>query len=63
MIKSLTGIAIGTLLCTVASAQTIEDRVRELERRVQQLEKVDNTTAVILSNTAGNMSLRTMLLP
>lgn len=30
---------------------------------VQQLEKVDNSTAVVLSGTAASMNLRTMLLP
>jgi hypothetical protein len=30
---------------------------------VQQLEKVDNTTAVILATAAGSMNLRTMPLP
>ena len=39
MIKRLTGIAVGSLICAVASAQSIDDRVRELERRVQQLER------------------------
>lgn len=39
MIMRLAGIVFGTLICAVASAQTLEDRVRELERRVEQLEK------------------------
>ena len=39
MIERLAGIVFGTLICTVASAQSLEDRVRELERRVEQLEK------------------------
>jgi len=39
MIKPLAGIVCGTLICAVASAQSLEDRVRELERRVEQLEK------------------------
>jgi hypothetical protein len=38
MIKRLSGIALGALVCVAASAQTLEDRVRELERRVGQLE-------------------------
>ena len=39
MIERLAGIALGTLVCAVASAQSLDDRVRELERRVEQLEK------------------------
>lgn len=38
MIKRLSGIALGALVCVAASAQTLDDRVRELERRVGQLE-------------------------
>jgi hypothetical protein len=30
---------------------------------VQQLEKVDDSTALILSDTAGSLDLRTMMLP
>lgn len=40
MIERLVGIAFGTLICAVASAQSLEDRVRELERRVEQLERL-----------------------
>ena len=39
MIERLAGIVFGTLICAVASAQSLDDRVRELERRVEQLEK------------------------
>ncbi|MFZ4288537.1 hypothetical protein [Variovorax sp. HJSM1_2] len=39
MIKRLTGIALGLLLFTVASAQSLEERVRQLEERVNQLER------------------------
>ena len=39
MIKRVSVIALGALLCTFASAQSLDDRVRELERRVEQLEK------------------------
>jgi hypothetical protein len=39
MIERLAGIVLGTLICAVASAQSLDDRVRELERRVEQLEK------------------------
>lgn len=39
MIERLAGIIFGTLICAVASAQSLEERVRELERRVEQLEK------------------------
>lgn len=30
---------VGILICSAASAQSLEERVRELERRVEQLEK------------------------
>lgn len=39
MFERLTAIAIGTIICTVATAQPLEDRVLDLERRVEQLEK------------------------
>ena len=39
MIERLAGIAFGTLIYAVASAQSLDDRVRALERRVEQLEK------------------------
>lgn len=39
MIERLAGIVLGTLFCAVASAQSLDDRVRDLERRVEQLEK------------------------
>lgn len=39
MIERLAGIVFGTLICAVASAQSLDDRVRELERRVERLEK------------------------
>ena len=39
MIERLAGIVFGTLICAVASAQSLDDRVRELERCVEQLEK------------------------
>ena len=39
MIERLAGIVLGTLICAVASAQSLDERVRELERRVEQLEK------------------------
>lgn len=39
MIDRLAVIVFGTLMCAVASAQSLEDRVRDLERRVQQLER------------------------
>ncbi len=38
MIERLASLAFGALLCTAAAAQSIEDRVRDLERRVEQLE-------------------------
>lgn len=38
MIERLAGIVLGSLICAVASAQSLDDRVRELERRVEQLE-------------------------
>jgi hypothetical protein len=66
MIKSLTGIAIGTLLCTVASAQTIEDRVRELERRVQQLEKAAAQApapAPVTANAAAAALVQQLMAP
>lgn len=39
MIARLACIFIGALACTLASAQSLDDRVRELERRVEQLER------------------------
>jgi len=39
MIERLAGITFGAFLCTVASAQPLDDRVRELERRVELLER------------------------
>jgi hypothetical protein len=39
MIRFVAGIVLGTLICAMASAQSLDDRVRELERRVEQLEK------------------------
>jgi outer membrane protein assembly factor BamE (lipoprotein component of BamABCDE complex) len=40
MIERLAGIALSILLCSAASAQSsLDDRVRDLERRVEQLEK------------------------
>jgi hypothetical protein len=55
MIKRLAGIVLGTLICAAASAQSLDDRVRELERRVEQLEKGigKQSTAPAGSRTAG----------
>jgi hypothetical protein len=39
MIERLAGIAFSVLLCAVAAAQPLDDRVYDLERRVEQLEK------------------------
>jgi hypothetical protein len=39
MIERLAAIALGALLCTVASAQSIDDRINDMERRIEQLEK------------------------
>jgi hypothetical protein len=39
MLNRLLAILLGTLTCTMAAAQSLDDRVRELERRVEQLEQ------------------------
>ncbi len=38
MFMRITIVAIGVLMCTLATAQQLEDRVLELEHRVDQLE-------------------------
>jgi len=45
MIERLLWVILGALACSVASAQSIDDRVRELERRVEQLEKQSGATS------------------
>jgi len=56
MIDRLAVIVFGTLTCAVASAQSLEDRVRDLERRVQQLEKqaTQPTTSVSVPKPASS---------
>lgn len=39
MFERLAAIIIGSLICTVAPAQSLDDRVLDLERRVEQLER------------------------
>lgn len=39
MFMRMATFVLGALICSVASAQSLEDRFRELERRVEQLEK------------------------
>lgn len=39
MIERLVGIALCTLVCSAASAQSLDERVSELERRVERLER------------------------
>jgi outer membrane protein assembly factor BamE (lipoprotein component of BamABCDE complex) len=56
MIKRISMIALGALLCTFASAQSLDERVRELERRVEQLEKQQapsTTSSVAPKPTTG----------
>lgn len=39
MFKRMAAFFVGALICGVATAQSVDDRIRELERRVEQLEK------------------------
>jgi len=45
MLNRLIAILLGTLTCTMAAAQSLDERVRDLERRVEQLEKVGKQPA------------------
>jgi hypothetical protein len=57
MIKHLSGIALATLVCASTSAQTLEDRVLELERRVGQLEsQVAQPNAPVIAKPAATKS-------
>ena len=55
MFTRLFAILFGTLICALASAQSLDDRVRELERRVEQLEKEigKQSTAPTSGQTTG----------
>lgn len=45
MIDRPLAILLGTLTCSLAAAQSIDERVRDLERRVEQLERVGKQPA------------------
>ena len=49
MVNRLAGLVLGSLICTMASAQSLDDRVRDLERRIEQLEKQTSLPASIPS--------------
>ena len=57
MFIRLFAILFGTLICALATAQSLDDRVRELERRPEQLEKGIGkpSTASTTSGTAGRL--------
>ena len=39
MFERLAGIVFGALICAIASAQSVDDRILELESRIEQLER------------------------
>lgn len=45
MIARLLVLLLGTLTCTIAVAQSLDERVRDLERRVERLEKIEKQPA------------------